>query len=46
MDSVKLHLELEKYGQEHLVQFWPTLNTEERNELDHDIKEYVQFIRF
>jgi hypothetical protein len=39
MDLEKLHLELKKYGQEHLIQFWPSLTIEERKELDHDIKE-------
>lgn len=46
MDLEKLHFELKKHDQEHLIQFWPTLTSEERNELDHDIKEYIQFMRF
>jgi len=35
----QLDLELKTYGQEHLIQFWPTLSAEERNELTRDINE-------
>lgn len=50
MDLEKLHFELKKHDQEHLIQFWPTLTSEERNELDHDIKdinmsEVIDFFR-
>jgi len=39
MDMNKLRSELSKYGQEHLLQFWSSLNSKEQDELYRDISE-------
>ena len=41
MDVEKLRQQLQEYGQEHLLQFWPQLDEDERQELVRSIQEYV-----
>jgi len=39
MDVEKLRQQLQEYGQEHLLQFWPQLDEDERQELVRSIQE-------
>jgi len=39
MDVEELRQQLQQFGQEHLLQFWPKLNQDERQELLHSIQE-------
>ena len=39
-----LELKLKEHGQEHLLQFWPSLCEEERNRLFNELNEYVSYI--
>jgi len=39
IDVTTLKAELQKYGQEHLLQYWDSLTPEEQHELYHDISE-------
>lgn len=43
MDLEEIRQALRQYDQEHLVQFWSTLNEEEQAKLFKDVKEYVLF---
>lgn len=37
MDIASLRAELKKYGQEHLLKFWPQLSTDEKDQLYNDV---------
>ncbi len=41
MDLEQIRQALRQYNQEHLVEFWSTLNEEEQTKLYKDVKEYV-----
>lgn len=41
MDVAQLVQKLKEHGQEHLLQFWPSLTEEERQQLFHQLNEYV-----
>lgn len=40
MDVTELEQKLKEHGQEHLLQFWPSLTEEERQQLFHQLNEY------
>lgn len=39
MDVTQLEQKLKEHGQEHLLQFWPSLSEEERSRLLHELNE-------